>query len=113
MEDNRPPRWRTAGQRGRRTPAPRLYTAHLTFEAAHLAEARERAVAYAEALGLLRPELAIGAAAWSPAGAWHRAEPLFCGALGPDGERCVDVTDHPGFHHGPGPGALGWGDGDG
>lgn len=113
MQDNRPARWQTARQPGRRVPEPRLYTAHLTFEAAHLAEARERAVAYVEALSLLRTEVVIGAAACSPAGAWQRAEPLFCGALGPDGERCVDVAGHPGFHYGPGPGALGWGDGDG
>ncbi|WDZ84822.1 hypothetical protein [Micromonospora cathayae] len=128
MKDNRSPRWPenpgsaatrrsgrlqggglgtgAAGRSGRR------FTAHLTFEAADLAEARERAVGYAEALGTLRPELLLGAAALSPAGAWHRAGPLFCGAVGPDGERCADVSGHPGFHHAAGPGALGWGDGD-
>ncbi|MGR6321565.1 hypothetical protein Q2K19_17910 [Micromonospora soli] len=91
---------------------PRFFTVHLGFEAADQAAARELAVAYAEALGLLRPELALGAAALSAADAWHRAERLFCGALGPDGERCADVAGHPGFHHAPGPGGLGWGDGD-
>jgi hypothetical protein len=91
---------------------PRHFTVHLGFEAADPATARELAVAYAEALGLLRPELALGAAALSPADAWHRAERLFCGAVGPDGERCADVAGHPGFHHAPGPGGLGWGDGD-
>ncbi|MEV1332415.1 hypothetical protein AB0J20_22905 [Micromonospora costi] len=97
-----------------RRPAPpaRHFTVHLGFTAAGPADARDAAVAYAEALSLLRPELAIGAAALSPADAWHRAERLFCGAVGPDGERCVDVAGHPGFHHGPGPGGLGWGDGD-
>ncbi|MFD2767821.1 hypothetical protein [Micromonospora eburnea] len=91
---------------------PRFFTVHLGFDAADPSVARELAVAYAEALSLLRPELALGAAAVSPADAWHRAERLFCGALGPDGERCADVTGHPGFHHAPGPGGLGWGDGD-
>ncbi|MEU2613561.1 hypothetical protein ABZ570_18530 [Micromonospora sp. NPDC007271] len=91
---------------------PRFFTVHLGFEAADPSAARELAVAYAEALSLLRPELALGAAALSPADAWHRAERLFCGAVGPDGERCADVTGHPGFHHAPGPGGLGWGDGD-
>ncbi|GAA3785445.1 hypothetical protein [Micromonospora maritima] len=91
---------------------PRFFTVHLGFAAAETAIARELAVAYAEALGLLRPELALGAAALSPADAWHRAERLFCGAVGPDGERCADVAGHPGFHHAPGPGGLGWGDGD-
>ncbi|MEU4570087.1 hypothetical protein [Micromonospora sp. NPDC023956] len=115
MKDNRSPRWWVDGRRnGRRLPVPpRLYTAHLAFEAAHLTDARERAVEYAEALSLLRPEVALGGAACSPAGAWHRAEPLFCGTVGPDGERCADVSGHPGFHHAPGLGGLGWGDGDG
>ncbi|MFI7488741.1 hypothetical protein ACIBXA_10210 [Micromonospora echinaurantiaca] len=88
----------------------RFYTVHLGFTAAGPAEASELAVGYAEALSLLRPELALGAAALSPADAWHRAERLFCGAVGPDGERCADVAGHPGFHHAPGPGGLGWGD---
>ncbi|MCM0679008.1 hypothetical protein NCC78_30705, partial [Micromonospora phytophila] len=89
------------------------FTAHLGFTAADRAVARELAVGYTEALSLLRPELALGAAALSPADAWHRAERLFGGAVGPDGERCADVAGHPGFHHAPGPGGLGWGDGDG
>ena len=96
----------------RPAPGPRYYTVHLGFTAANPEQARELAVGYAEALSLLRPELALGAAALSGADAWHRAERLFCGAVGPDGERCADVADHPGFHHGPGPGGLGWGDGD-
>lgn len=90
----------------------RWFTAHLGFEAADAGLAREAAVGYAEALSLLRPEVALGAAALSPADAWHLAERLFCGAVGPDGDHCVDVADHPGFHHAPGPGGLGWGDGD-
>ncbi|WP_320066623.1 hypothetical protein [Micromonospora sp. RTGN7] len=91
---------------------PRHFTVHLGFLADGADLARELAVAYAEGLSLLRPELALGAAALSPADAWHRAERLFCGAVGPDGERCVDVAGHPGFHHAPGPGGLGWGNGD-
>ncbi|WP_433529513.1 hypothetical protein ACQPYA_24960 [Micromonospora sp. CA-263727] len=93
--------------------AARRFTVHLGFTARDLGVAREVAVGYAEALSLLRPELALGASALSPAEAWQRAERLFCGALGPDGERCVDVAEHLGFHHAPGPGGLGWGDGDG
>ncbi|MGC1209654.1 MAG: hypothetical protein WA890_00060, partial [Micromonospora sp.] len=131
MRDNRTPHWRQrrvgdglgSGRGGRDEPgiAPhrrgvsrprRFFTVHLGFEAAGLSDARELAVGYAEALSLLRPEVALGAAALSPADAWQRAERLFCGALGPDGERCADVADHPGFHHAPGPGGLGWGDGD-
>ncbi|MEV0808618.1 hypothetical protein [Micromonospora sp. NPDC050200] len=133
MRDSRPPYWRQrrvveafgsarpGGADGgpligpaRRAPRPpRRFTAHLGFEADGPEQARDLAVAYAEALSLLRPELALGAAALSPADAWHRAERLFCGASGPDGERCADVAGHPGFHHAPGPGGLGWGEGDG
>ncbi|MFY1703848.1 hypothetical protein ACN28G_19255 [Micromonospora sp. WMMA1923] len=109
-----------AGQRGappatmllRAGRSPRRFTVHLGFEAADPGEALELAVGYAEALSLLRPELALGASALSPADAWHRAERLFCGSVGPDDEHCVDVAGHPGFHHAPGPGGLGWGDGD-
>lgn len=102
----------TSGPRRPGARPPGFFTVHLGFVAADAAVARELAVAYAEALDLLRPELALGAAALSPADAWHRAERLFCGAAGPDDERCVDVAGHPGFHHAPGPGGLGWGDGD-
>ncbi|GIJ78502.1 hypothetical protein SAMN05443287_109230 [Micromonospora phaseoli] len=125
MRDNRPVYWRRwmagAANGGgpplvappRRTPRPdRYFTVHLGFTAADLVAAREVAVSYAEALSMLRPELAIGASALSPADAWQRAERLFCGSLGPDGDRCTDVAGHPGFHHAPGPGGLGWGDGD-
>ncbi|MER7418745.1 hypothetical protein ABT346_18505 [Micromonospora peucetia] len=90
----------------------RFFTVHLGFTAPDMASAREFAVGYAEALSVLRPELALGASALSPAEVWQQAERLFCGASGPDGERCVDVAGHPGFHHAPGPGGLGWGDGD-
>ncbi|MBQ1027898.1 hypothetical protein [Micromonospora sp. C95] len=125
MRDNRAAYWRRwkAGAAGgdrlplvgqpRRPARPdRHFTVHLGFTAADLVAAREVAVGYAEALSVLRPELAIGASALSPADAWQHAERLFCGALGPDAERCVDVAGHAGFHHAPGPGGLGWGDGD-
>ncbi|MER5337216.1 hypothetical protein [Micromonospora sp. NPDC002717] len=130
MRDNRPPYWRQRQALGalgatrdaagapliappRRPARPgRFFTVHLGFTAPDLESAREVAVGYAEALSLLRPELALGASALSPAEAWQNAERLFCGASGPDGERCVDVAGHPGFHHAPGPGGLGWGDGD-
>ncbi|MEH0974438.1 hypothetical protein V6U77_25225 [Micromonospora sp. CPCC 205546] len=128
MRDNRPPYWRQRRAleglgaaredasliaAARRPARPgRFFTLHLGFTAPDPESARELAVGYAEALSLLRPELALGASALSPADAWQRAERLFCGASGPDGERCADVAGHPGFHHAPGPGGLGWGDGD-
>jgi len=61
-----------------------------------------------------RPEVAIGVARLSYTDAWHLAEPLFCGAVGPDpdSETCVDVLEHPGFHRAAGINALSWGGGD-
>lgn len=134
MHNNRSPRWRAQENPGSgrwRTPfrevslaapapprhgrgpvPPRRFTLHLGFTARGLDEARERAVGYVEALGLLRVEVVPDTAALSPAGDWWRARRLFCGATGPDGERCVDVVDHPGFHHGPTVGGAGWGGGD-
>lgn len=96
----------------RRSVPPRRFTLHLGFEAGNLEQAREWAVGYAEALSLIRPEIAFGSAALSSADGWQRAQQLFCLAVGPEGEQCADVFGHPGFHHGLGPGALGWGDGD-
>jgi len=91
---------------------PRWYTLHLSFTATGRETACEQAVAYVEALSVLRPEIWPGGAEFSAAGTWQHSEPLFCGAAGPDGERCADVWGHPGFHHAAGLGALGWGDGD-
>jgi hypothetical protein len=88
------------------------FTVHLSFGAANLTAAREQAVRYAEALSILRTEIAVGSSRLSYADAWHLAERLFCGAAGPDGETCADVRGHPGFHRADGLGGLAWGDGD-
>ncbi|MFJ8690102.1 hypothetical protein [Micromonospora wenchangensis] len=130
MRENTPPYWRqrqvvdalgrAAGARPPGQPLlarprrpSRRFTVHLGFTADGPEHARELAVAYAEALSLLRPELVLASVALSPADAWRDAERLFCSAVGPDGDRCADVAGHPGFHHAPGPGGLGWGEGDG
>ncbi|GAB3159443.1 hypothetical protein GCM10027290_64350 [Micromonospora sonneratiae] len=88
------------------------FTVHLDFGAASLTEAREQAVRYAEALSILCPEIAIETTQLSYVDAWDHIEQLFCGAIGPDGEVCVDVCDHPGFHRADGLAGLAWGDGD-
>ncbi|MEV4389950.1 hypothetical protein AB0J68_30295, partial [Micromonospora sp. NPDC049580] len=75
MHDNRAPHWRqrravTAtgagralrpliGPPGRPMRPRRFFTVHLGFTAPGAADAREQAVAYAEALSLLRPEVAL------------------------------------------------------
>lgn len=92
---------------------PVRYTVHLSFLAADLGEARAHAVAYAEGLATLRPEVGVYPALLSRADAWNHIEPLFCAAVGPDGEVCADVYGHAGFHRAAGLGALSWGDGDG
>lgn len=92
---------------------PRLgYTVHITFDANDLAEARERAVMYVEALAVLRAEVSLLDTRLSLADVWQLTEPAFCCARGPDGDLCADVHQHPGFHSGPGIGALSWGEGD-
>lgn len=90
----------------------RRWTLHLSYLAADLGEARDQAVVYTEGLTILRPELAANAALLSRADAWNHVEPVFCGRIGPDGEVCMDVTGHPGFHSAAGIGGLCWGDGD-
>mgnify|MGYP000041245835 CR=1 FL=1 len=99
------PDWLRYDRRGR-------YTLHLTFAAADFDEAREQAVAYAEGLAILCPELGEHAPLLSRAEAWNFNEPLFCGVRGPDGEVCAEVRHHPGFHRAAGLGGLCWGDGD-
>ena len=91
---------------------PLSFTVHLSFGAATMDDAREQAVNYAEALSIVRSEIAIGASRLSYADAWHQAERLFCATPGPDGETCADVLGHPGFHRADGLGGLAWGDGD-
>lgn len=97
---------------GRPAALPLGFTMHVAFGAQTLADAREQAVRYVEGLAILRPEVTLGVARLSHADAWHLAEPLFCGAVGPDGETCVDVLEHPGFHRAAGINALSWGGGD-
>jgi hypothetical protein len=107
---NTPPPARRPEHRPWPDPDARIpYTLHLTFPAADVDEAREHAVAYAEGLSLLRPELGIHAPSLSRADAWNHIEPLFCGAVGPDHEVCADVRNHPGFHRAAGLGGLCWG----
>lgn len=99
------PDWLRPDRRGR-------YTLHLTFAAADFDEAREQAVAYAEGLTILCPELGEYTPLLSRAEAWNFNEPLFCGVRGPDGEVCAEVRYHAGFHRAAGLGGLSWGDGD-
>lgn len=88
------------------------YTLHLTFTAADFDAAREQAVAYAEGLTVLRPELGDFTPLLSRAEAWNFTESLFCGVRRPDGEMCAEVRYHAGPHRAAGRGGLSWGDGD-
>ncbi|WP_326551872.1 hypothetical protein [Micromonospora sp. NBC_01813] len=99
------PDWLRYDRRGR-------YTLHLTFAAVDFDTAREQAVAYAEGLTILCPELGEFTPLLSRAEAWNFNEPLFCGVRGPDGEACAEIRYHAGPHRPAGRGGLDWGDGD-
>jgi len=70
------------------------------------------AMALAEGLGILRPEVATYSAAVS-AGGWGDAEPVFCLADGADGAFCADIAGHPGWHSEAGVTGVRWGEADG
>jgi hypothetical protein len=91
----------------------RRYTLHLDFAADDVGQAREVAVALAQGLGILRPEVAPYSAAVSARDAWRDAAPIFCMAGGPDGAFCADVAGHPGWHRESGTDGMWWGEGDG
>jgi hypothetical protein len=44
-----------------------------------------------------------GSALWAPAGLAGCAEPVFCAAVGPNGQVCAEVLGHPGLHVEVGP----------
>ncbi len=85
------------------------YTLHLTFPAGSLDTARAKAIAYAEGLAALRPEVGASTPLLSPADTWQQPEPLFCGDLSPGGKVCIATTGHTGPHHTAGVRAHHWG----
>jgi len=91
----------------------RHFTLHVDFTADDPRRAREVAMALAEGLGILRPEVATYSAAVSTGGTWSDAEPVFCMADGPDGAFCADIAGHPGWHSESGITGMRWGEADG
>lgn len=85
------------------------YTLHIPFAATDLADARDAAVIYTEGLSTLRAEVSAQHARLSSGNAEENSEPVFCGALGPDGEWCADVPGHPWPHRTPGLNGDRWG----
>nr|MDT0662358.1 hypothetical protein [Micromonospora sp. DSM 115978] len=95
----------------RRVPAlPLTFTVHLCFGAITMDDARRQAVSYAEALSIVRTEIAVGASWLSYADEWHRAERLFCPARSPDGGTCAGVLGHGGPHGAARAGGPTWSD---
>ena len=84
------------------------FTLHVTFRASSAVEAMERAAIYTEALGVLRPEVRLLSTSLSPSASWHAHRLIFCGCVGPDGEECTQITEHPGVHRAAGIGAPSW-----
>jgi len=82
------------------------YTLHLTFPAADLGAARAKAIAYADGLATLRPELIANPPLLSRADEWNHVLPLLCGRPGPAGERCAGHSAHLGCHRPAGSSGL-------
>ena len=86
------------------------YTLHLDFTAPSEHHALLLAVALADGLGRLRPEVDPCSARLSSMLASGETQPVFCGATGPGGERCADEPDHGGWHAEGGIDGLVWAD---
>jgi hypothetical protein len=74
------------------------FTVYLDFVAVDAEAARVFAAGLAKGLGALCIQVDAGSALWSPAGLAGCAEPVFCAAVGPDGQVCADVYGHAGWH---------------
>jgi hypothetical protein len=84
------------------------FTLHVTFRSSGSVEAIELAAIYTEALGILRPEVKLMSTSLSMSATWKDHRPIFCGHMGPDGEECAQVFQHPGPHRAAGIGAPSW-----
>ena len=90
----------------------RRYTVHLDFTADDPAGARSLAVALAEGLAALRPDVEAYSARLSVGEGWAGAAAVFCLADGPYGAFCAYPAGHAGWHAEGGVDGLRWGDGD-
>jgi len=89
------------------------YTLHLDFAAGNSMTARALAVALAEGLGTLCPNVQTYSAVLSTGGRWDDQEAVFCMADGPDGAFCAVIAGHRGLHAEAGPAGQRWGHADG
>jgi hypothetical protein len=88
------------------------YTFHVDFTAACDRDAALLAIRFAEGLGRFRVEVDTYSARLSPRADQADAQPLFCHAIGPHGERCADEPCHTGFHAEAGLRGFVWADND-
>jgi hypothetical protein len=90
----------------------RRYTVHLDFTADDPAGARRLAVALAEGLAALHPDVEAYSARLSVGEEWAEAAAVFCLADGPYGAFCAYPAGHAGWHAEGGVDGLRWGEGD-
>jgi hypothetical protein len=89
-----------------------VYTLHLDFAADDPIKAREKAVALATGLAVLRSDVDTYSARLSAGDHWTDAQPAFCMAPGPGGTSCGYPAWHEGWHAESGVDGLRWGEGD-
>jgi hypothetical protein len=75
------------------------FTLHIGFSAPSSSRAQMIARELAEGLGRLRRDVDMCSARVSSPDGSDQATAVFCGAVGPDGERCMDEPDHGGEYH--------------
>jgi hypothetical protein len=88
------------------------FTLHIDFSAPDLNRAQMIAREIAEGLGRLRRDIDMCSARVSSPDEPDKPAPVFCGATGPDGERCIDEPDHGGYHDEGGVDSYVWSDHD-
>jgi hypothetical protein len=86
------------------------YTLHIDFTAPSFAHAQLIAIDLAQGLGHLRADIDTCSARVSSPTTPEQPQPVFCGARGPDGERCADEPEHGGYHAEGGVDGRAWSD---
>jgi hypothetical protein len=75
------------------------FTLHIGFSAPDSTRAQMIARDLAEGLGRLRRDVDMCSARVFSSDESDQVTAVFCGAMGPDGERCMDEPDHGGEYH--------------
>ena len=93
----------TMGDLDQAVPAEPMFTLHISFSARDESHALTRAVQYAEALGILRPEIDFYRAQVSDEDDWSATALVYCREPGPHPmDVCLLRNGHAGRHSGAG-----------